>query len=84
MTQNQDLGREHGNQRGYVELHKERGRRCKGNGWGMPSGLSVESFVGLASGRLQSCCQLGSGRGEGEEFHRVHLWNLNWIPITIL
>lgn len=29
----------------------------------MPSGLSVESFVGLASRRPQSSCQVGTKRG---------------------
>lgn len=31
----------------------------------MPSGLSVESFVGLSSGSLQSGCQEGTERGGG-------------------
>lgn len=50
----------------------------------MSSGQSVESFVGLATGRPQSSCQVGNGRREREGFHRVCLRNLNWIPITIL
>ena len=33
----------------------------------MPSGLSVESFVGLSSGSLQSGCQEGTEGGGGGE-----------------
>ena len=60
-----------------------RGSKWRGGGWGMSSGQSVESFVGLAIGRPQSSCQVGNGRREREGFHRVCLWNLNSIPITI-
>lgn len=39
--------------------------KWRGGGWKMPSGLSVGSFVGLASGRLQISCQVGMEGGEG-------------------
>lgn len=38
----------------------------EGGGWGKPPGLSVEGSVGLACGRLQSSCQVGSERGISE------------------
>lgn len=50
----------------------------------MSSGQSVESFVGLATGRPQSSCQVGNGRREREGFHRVCLRNLNWILLLFL
>ena len=63
-----------------------RGSKWRDGGWGMSSGHSVESFVGLATGRRQSSCQVGNGKRERERegFRRVCLQNLNSIPITIL
>lgn len=48
----------------------------------MPSGLSAGGFVSLASGRLQSSCQVGTEGGE--RILEFCLRNLNWILITIL
>lgn len=39
--------------------------KWRGGGWGMPSGLSVGCFVGLASGRLQSTCSVGTEGDRG-------------------
>lgn len=64
MTESRHWGESAGTE--LLELGIRRGSKWREGGWGMSSGQSVESFVGLATGRPQSSCQVGNGRRERE------------------